>query len=90
MICVAALALWLRQPLPAPRIVGSKQITSDGFPKLSFMTQGGRIYLNETPPDRFGAIAQVSAGGGQAAMLELSIENAFLSSVSQDGSELLL
>jgi serine/threonine protein kinase/Tol biopolymer transport system component len=90
LMCAAALALWLRQPLPPPRVVGSKQITSDGFPKFSFMIQGSRLYMNEAPPNRFGAIAQVSAGGGQAAMLDLPIENLFLSSVSQDGSELLV
>ncbi len=90
LICAVGLALLLRTPLPPPRVLGSKQITSDGFPKFSFVIQGSRLYMDENPPNRFTAIAQVSTGGGQAAMLELPFEDPFLSSISQDGSEILV
>jgi len=85
-----SLALLLRTPLPPLHILGSKQITSDGFPKFGFFLQGGRVYLNENPPNRLIAIGQVAAAGGQTGPVEVPIDGAFIDSVSLDGSELLV
>lgn len=88
-VVLAALLWWLRAPLPAPRITGSKQITNDALPKNALGTDGNRIYFDEAPPGRF-IIAQVATGGGQVAPLDLPFANAGVTDVSQDGSELLL
>src|SRR6266852_8894142 len=39
------LIVWLRSPLPSPRILGSTQITRDGFSKSELVTDGSRIYF---------------------------------------------
>ena len=83
------LGLWLRSPLPPPRIIGSKQITSDGVPKFGLLTDGNRIYFTENL--QTGAkVAQVSSGGGEAAAIELPFTNVGVSDVLQGPSELLI
>lgn len=88
-VALAGLLWWMRMPLPAPRIIGSKQITNDGLPKNSLATDGNRIYFNENPPGRF-IVSQVASGGGQVAPLDIPLDNPALNDVSKDGSELLL
>lgn len=88
-VSIAGLALWLRMPLPSPRIIASKQITSDALPKAFLETDGNRLYFNEAPPGRF-IIAQVASSGGQAIPIEGPPGDPGLSDVSADGSELLL
>jgi serine/threonine protein kinase/Tol biopolymer transport system component len=80
---------WLRAPLAPPRIVRSKQITSDGLPKGFLATDGNRLYFSENPPGRF-IIAQVSSGGGETVPVEIPIETPGLAGISDDGSELLI
>jgi Tol biopolymer transport system component/predicted Ser/Thr protein kinase len=89
LIVVALLALWLRAPLPPPRILGSKPITSDGLPKLNIVTDGNRLYFTENPPARF-SIAQVSVGGGETAPIDAPLENPIVADVSRERSELLV
>ena len=86
---IALIAFWLRAPLPPPRILGSKQITSDGLPKLTLVTDGNRIYFTENPPARY-AIAQVSVNGGEAAPIDVPFDNPLVTDVSVERSELLL
>src|ERR1700681_2689040 len=72
-VVVAVLALWLSAPLSPPRILASKQITNDGIPKTSLVTDGNRLYFTELTTRRFG-IAQVSVGGGETAPIDLAID----------------
>jgi eukaryotic-like serine/threonine-protein kinase len=85
----ALLAVWLRAPLPPPRIMGSKQITSDSLPKRYMATDGNRIYFTEAPPTR-NMIVQVSAAGGQVAAVDVPFENPLVADISPDQSELLI
>jgi len=89
LVTLAALAIWLREPALPPRVTASKQITNDGFPKISLATDGSRIYFTENPPGRF-AIAQVSAEGGEAALIDTSFPNPILLDISEQPSELLV
>jgi Tol biopolymer transport system component len=89
LVVVALLTVWLRAPLPPPRILGSKQITNDGLPKLNLVTDGNRIYVTEAPPSHF-AIVQVSSGGGETAPVEVPVENPIIADVSPEQSELLI
>jgi Tol biopolymer transport system component len=72
-----------------PKVIGSKQITSDGFQKLGMVSDGNRLYLNETSGPKLFPV-QVSSSGGDVASLNISIENAYIADVSPDGSELLV
>jgi serine/threonine protein kinase len=89
LVVLAGLALWLRAPLPPPRILGAKQITNDGLPKFDLVTDGNRLYFMENPPARY-TISQVSVNGGETAPLAVPFENAILLDVSADQSELLV
>jgi len=88
-IVVAALAFWLRSPLPPPRLGAVKQITNDGFPKFGLVTDANRIYFGESPPGRL-AIAEVSASGGEAAQIDIPFPIPFLFDISPQSSELLV
>ena len=84
----AGLAFW-RAPLPAPRITGSKQITNDGIPKTTLVTDGNRLYFTEMTTTREG-IAQVSVGGGETAPINLPFDGPVVADASPESSELLV
>jgi eukaryotic-like serine/threonine-protein kinase len=88
-VVVALLAFWLSAPIPPPKILASKQITNDGMPKTSLVTDGNRLYFTELTTRRFG-IAQVSVGGGETAPIDLAIEGSVVADVSPEKSELLV
>jgi serine/threonine protein kinase/Tol biopolymer transport system component len=82
---VAGLVVWLGGSTAPPRVVGSRQITSDGLQKFGFVYDGSRIYVNESSGNQQ-FIGEVSAAGGQVAKLPDTLT---LMDVSEDGSELL-
>jgi serine/threonine protein kinase/Tol biopolymer transport system component len=88
-IVIAALAFWLRSPLPPPRITGSKQITNDGLPKSNLVTDGNRIYFTEASPGHM-SIKQVATAGGEAAALNIPVPDPILVDISPETSELLV
>ena len=88
-VVVALLALWLRAPLPPPRLLGSKQITNDGLPKINVVADRSRLYVTEATPSRY-SIVQVSASGGETAPLQVPFENPIAVDVSPEQSELLV
>ena len=88
-VTVALLLVWLRTPPPPPRILGSKQITSDGLPKITLVGDANRLYFTENPPAHL-SIAQVSVNGGETAPVAVPFDNPIVTDVSQQGSELLV
>ena len=89
LVALGLLAMWLRAPLAPPRIVGSKQITNDGFPKLNLGTDGNRLYITEGLPSPI-SIVQVAAAGGETAPVNVPLPNAVFSDASAEDSELLI
>jgi serine/threonine protein kinase/Tol biopolymer transport system component len=88
-VTAALLLVWLRAPLPPPRITASKQITSDGLPKATLVGDANRLYFTENPPAHL-SIAQVSVNGGETAPVSVPFDNPVVTDVSQQGSELLV
>ena len=89
-IVAVALAFWLRSPLPAPKILGYTQLTSDNerkFPPL--VTDGTRLYFI-TPKKTGWTVAEVSASGGEMAPIPTSFEEVQIGDISPNGSELLI
>jgi dipeptidyl aminopeptidase/acylaminoacyl peptidase len=93
---LGALAYWFRPTLPPPRITGFTQITHDGWQKNSFgqttpivLTDGSRLYLQETVHGRF-VVVQVSASGGDTVPVTTPFPNAALDNLSPDKSELVV
>jgi Tol biopolymer transport system component/predicted Ser/Thr protein kinase len=92
-MCLVALAYVLTRPLPPPRVSGYFQITNDGRAKGGILgavvSDGPRLYFAEgslTAP----VIANVSAGGGEAAVLPTPFGSPVLLDISPSRSELLL
>jgi len=80
--------IWWRTPLPQPRILASRQLTHDSSQKGQLKTDGNRIYFVESSGPSY-HLAQVSAAGGEVAVINLGTVQPDLTSISPDGSELL-
>jgi eukaryotic-like serine/threonine-protein kinase len=87
-LCIVPLIGWLRSPLPPPRILGFKQLTNDGLQKFKLITDGNRIYFNESSGNHSN-FAQVSVAGGEVAPMNISGLSSDITDVAPDGSELL-
>lgn len=79
----------LRGPLPPPRVLSATQITNDNFPKDWLVTDGPRLYFQETVNERI-LVSQVSAGGGDISHIATPFPNTLLYDVSPARSELLV
>ena len=85
---IVALKFFL--PEPAPRILGSKQLTNDGLQKSNLVTDGNRIFFNENNGSGGFAIAEVSVAGGEVRTVQRGSDVAGIGDISPDGSELLV
>src|SRR5208283_4785292 len=90
LVVAAVLAYLLRPALPSPRITGYTQVTHDGWQKNSFgqtvpivLTDGSRLYIQETVHGRF-VVAQVSASGGDTVIIPTPFPNVALDNFSPD------
>jgi eukaryotic-like serine/threonine-protein kinase len=97
-IVAAVLSYFLMSPLPPPRVLRTIQLTSDGRWKTAYLlgsvpppllTDGARVYFNEIASGG-SPLMQVSASGGEAAVLTASLESPGLLDISPDRSELLV
>ncbi|HET7207919.1 MAG TPA: winged helix-turn-helix domain-containing protein, partial [Terriglobales bacterium] len=86
---VAIAFLWLRKPLPTPRVLSTVPLTSDNLPKDLVATDGPRVYFVETVNER-ALLSQVSASGGDISHIPTPFANSFLHAVSPLRSELLV
>src|SRR5207253_3154065 len=89
-VAIAVLAFWFRAPLPAPKVLGYTPLTHDRerkFPPL--VTDGTRLYF--MMPKKAGwTIAEVSASGGETAVIDSHFDDIQLADISPNGSELLI
>jgi len=88
-LLLAAVATWLSFPPPPPKVVGSGQITNNGFPKGRLVSDGERLYFEE-PVAGITALVQVSAKGGETARIPVPLQLPFIYDISPSGSELLV
>jgi len=74
-IIVGAGALaWLHSPVPPPKIDATTQITHDGIPKVSVLTDGSRLYITETSGGSQ-LLVQASSAGGQTSAIPSPFTN---------------
>jgi serine/threonine protein kinase len=95
-VAIAVLAWLFRPALPPPRVTGFTQLTHDGWQKNSFgqtaptvLTDGARLYVQETVHGRF-IVAQVSASGGDTVPIATPFPNTALDNLSLDRIELVV
>jgi Tol biopolymer transport system component len=84
-------AFWMSRPLPPPRVLQITQLTRDATPKAGVLTDGLRIYIEETTGDgNKHILMQASATGGDTSPLNIPFSSFYLSDISPDASELLI
>jgi Tol biopolymer transport system component len=89
LILAGAGAFWLRLPDAVPRLLSSRQLTSDGKQKFGMVTDGNRIYFAENAGARIG-LSQVSVNGGEVGKLDAPVLGPQIADISRDGAELLI
>ena len=88
-VIAAILLLTSRGPLPPPRVLSTRQITSDNLPKDLIVTDGPRLYFIEVINERT-ILSQVSAGGGDITQIPTPFANILLQDISPARSALLV
>ena len=78
-----------RNPLPPPRVLSATQITRDNLPKQWLVTDGPRLYFQETINERE-VLSEVSAGGGDINHIPTPFPNTLMQDVSPLRSEVLV
>jgi Tol biopolymer transport system component len=86
---VAGIVLWLRSPLPPPKLVNRTQITRDGLPKTSVLSDGSDLYLSETLEGRH-IISKVSTEGSASSTWAMPFKEAIGYAMAPDRSSMLL
>lgn len=90
LLAVAVVLFFLSRPLPPPRVLSIRQITSDRRSKSGpFMSDGSRLYFN-TGTYLIPQPYQVSIEGGESVPLPIELESAWLLDISRDRSQLLV
>jgi Tol biopolymer transport system component len=93
---VVVVGIWWKSPKAAPQVERVRQLTDDGAPKATTLeaaygalaSDGSRVYFNEKHAGNW-RIAQVSAAGGQSALLDSAVQMPIIASITPDFSHLL-
>jgi serine/threonine protein kinase/Tol biopolymer transport system component len=88
-VTVAGTIAWLRSILPPPRVLATTQITHDGIPKVSVLTDGSRLYMTETSGGTQ-LLVQASSAGGQTSAIPSPFTDVALADISPDHTQLLV
>jgi Tol biopolymer transport system component len=88
-LVVVGAALWLRSPLPPPRILSTTQITNDNLSKDQLITDGARLYFQESLNDQ-SRLSEVSASGGDVVQIPTPFSNVSVLDVAPAQSEILI
>jgi serine/threonine protein kinase len=89
-LIIAAAIGWLSWPVPAPRVLGTTQLTHDHIAKWNVLTDGPRLYIPEggIPGSGDMSLVQSSTAGGETSELA-SHSNLFPADISPDHSHIL-
>jgi eukaryotic-like serine/threonine-protein kinase len=89
LMAIGAIVAWLSRSAPPPRLLKTVQITRDGLSKLNVLTDGSRLYINESTGTK-PSLVQTSIKGGDTAVIPTPFSNVFMSDLSPDHSQLLV
>jgi Tol biopolymer transport system component/DNA-binding winged helix-turn-helix (wHTH) protein len=85
---VGGVLFWLERPLPPPRVVNTVQITQDRVPKVGILTDGPRIYINETLGLKQ-ILVQAALTGGETSVIPTPFASITVYDISPDHSRIL-
>jgi len=81
--------IWLRTPQAPPRVLASTQLTKDGVPKETLLTDGSRLYIQENRgATQF--LVQAAVTGGETSPIPTPFPAVVLLDISPDHSQLLV
>jgi eukaryotic-like serine/threonine-protein kinase len=89
LIALVTAILFIQSPTAPVRVIGSVQITNDGFPKRSLVTDGVRLYFSEYVGGH-SVLMQVSTAGGDTATVPNPLPSADIYDLLPMRSELLV
>jgi serine/threonine protein kinase len=89
LILIAGTFAWFGRHLPSPRVLSTTQLTRDGNPKRGLLTDGSRLYINESKDVKL-FIAQASVAGGDTSVIPSPFISVEISDISRDHSQLLV
>jgi serine/threonine protein kinase/Tol biopolymer transport system component len=87
-VAVAGAFTWLSWSPPPPRVLNTTQLTRDGILKGGMVTDGSRLYINETTDAT--RIVQASVAGGETSPLPTPFANVVARDISPDHTQLLV
>jgi eukaryotic-like serine/threonine-protein kinase len=88
-LALVAVGYFLSSAPKPPAVLGSVQITNDGFPKRSLTTDGTRLYFSEYA-EGHSVLRQVSTAGGETAPVQSPLATADIYDFSPRNSQLLV
>ncbi len=88
-LLAGSLLLWLRPPVPPPRVLNMAHLTDNKYQKAAFVTDGSRIYFSEVVAKSY-VLTEVSVTGGDVVHLASPFDWAVVQDISPDGSDLLI
>jgi eukaryotic-like serine/threonine-protein kinase len=88
-LAIAGTFVWLRLPQAPPRVLATTQLTKDGVPKNSLLTDGSRLYIGEAKgPTQF--LVQAAVTGGETSLIPTPFHAVRVMDISPDHSQLLV
>ena len=88
-LSVLGALLWSQLSQKPPRVVATTQLTNDGTSKLGMLTDGSRLYIEETTgASRF--LVQASVAGGETSSVPSPFPTLEMYDISSDHSQLLI
>ena len=88
-LAIAATFAWLRLPQTPPRVLATTQLTKDGVPKAGLLTDGSRLYIEESKGTN-NFLVQAAATGGETSPIPTPFPAIGLLDISPDHSQLLV
>ena len=81
--------VWFSRPVPPPRVLNTIQITHDGVSKTNLVTDGSRLYINESTGSK-SFLVQASITGGDTSVIPTPFASTVMSDISPDHSQLVV
>jgi len=84
-----AILVWVLLPVSSAKVIGTRQITRDGFAMGNMLTDGARIYVTQFRPEGL-VLAQVSTSGGESSPIATPVRDVIIHDISPDHSQILV
>ncbi|HUJ33212.1 MAG TPA: protein kinase [Candidatus Acidoferrum sp.] len=88
-LAIAGAFVWLRLPQAPPRVLATAQLTEDGVRKFGLLTDGSRLYIEESKGESW-FVVQAAITGGETSPIPTPFRAVNIVDISFDHSQLLV